>query len=57
MKKPINFSQKIKNLAYKILSKEYFIYTGIFFCIMMALYLTMVFAGMANTPKFTYAEF
>lgn len=57
MKKHISFLKRAKAFASSIISKEYFIYTGVFFGIMMALYLTMIFAGMASTPKFTYAEF
>lgn len=40
-----------------ITDKEYLMYTGAFFAIMLSLYLVMIFAGMASTPKFTYAEF
>ncbi len=33
------------------------VYTGIFFGIMLAIYLYMIFAGMASSPEFAYAEF
>lgn len=32
-------------------------YAGIFFGIMVGLYLYMILAGMAKAPNFTYAEF
>lgn len=57
MKKLTNFMTKMKQKAKEVISKEYFIYTGVFFFIMVSLYLAMIFAGMASTPKFTYAEF
>ena len=57
MKGLTNFLQKkavaIKNRA----SKNYLVYAGIFFGIMVGLYLYMIFAGMAKVPNFTYSEF
>ena len=57
MKGLTNFLQKkavaIKNKA----SKNYLMYAGIFYGIMVGLYLYMIFAGMAKAPNFTYSEF
>lgn len=57
MKGLTNFLQKkavaIKNKA----SKNYLMYAGIFFGIMVGLYLYIIFAGMAKAPNFTYSEF
>lgn len=57
MKGLTNFLQRkavaIKNRA----SKNYLMYAGIFFGIMVGFYLYMIFAGMAKAPNFTYSEF
>lgn len=41
----------------KHMDKEFYIYTGLFFVMFMALYLYMVFAIGTDAPKFTYADF
>ena len=41
----------------KTLDKKFFLYTGLFFAMMMALYLYMIFAIGTDAPKFTYAGF
>ena len=51
------FTNSIINRAKKLFTKEYFIYTGLFFAMMVGIYLYMIFAGMASTPAFTYSEF
>lgn len=53
MKKFTNFLQKSKQK----INREYLVYTGIFLGLMLAIYLYMMFAGMASSPEFTYAEF
>ena len=57
MKGLTNFLQRkavaIKNKA----SKNYLMYAGIFFGIMVGLYLYMIFAGIDKAPNLTYAEF
>ncbi len=53
MKRLTGFLQKAKGL----ISKEYLVYTGLFFLLMAGLYAYMIYAGMASAPKFAYAEF
>lgn len=53
MKKLTGFLQRAKTL----ISKEYLMYTGLFFILMAGLYAYMIYAGMASAPKFAYAEF
>lgn len=53
MKKLMSFLIRIK----KSMDKEFFLYTGLFFVMMMALYGYMIFAIGTDAPKFTYAEF
>lgn len=49
--------KKIFSKIKKFISKEFIMYTALFFFIMVALYAMAIFAGMASAPKFTYAEF
>lgn len=53
MKKRLSFLTRIK----KAMDARFFIYTGLFFVMMMALYMYMIFAIGTDAPKFTYAEF
>lgn len=53
MRKLTGFLQRAKTL----ISKEYLMYTGLFFILMAGLYAYMIYAGMASAPKFAYAEF
>ncbi len=53
MKKLTGFLQRTKT----IITRDFLLKTGTFFVIMMAVYLYLIFAGMAGTPEFTYAEF
>lgn len=39
------------------MDKKFFMYTGLFFVMLMALYLYMIFAIGTDAPKFTYADF
>lgn len=40
-----------------MITKEYIVYTGLFFLLMAGLYVYMIYAGMASAPKFAYAGF
>ena len=53
MKKFTTFITKFKTAVYG----EYLKYTLIFLGLMLGIYFYMIFAGMAPTPKFTYAEY
>lgn len=57
MKGLTNFLQKKAVAIKNKVSKNYLMYAGIFFGIMVGLYLYMIFAGMAKAPNFTYSEF
>ena len=53
MKKLTSFLKKIKGYV----DKEFFIFTGAFFIMMMLLYGYTIFAVGTDAPQFTYAEF
>ena len=53
MKKLTSFLSKIRDWT----DKEFWMYTGLFFVMMMAIYAYVIFAVGTDAPKFTYAEF
>ena len=53
MKKLTNILLRVR----KSMDKKFFMYTSLFFIMMMAMYLYMIFAIGTDAPKFTYAEF
>lgn len=53
MKKLTNFLKKIRGYA----DREFVLFTGAFFLMMMVIYVYMIFEVGTDTPKFTYAEF
>ena len=57
MKGLTNFLQRKAVAIKNRVSKNCLMYAGIFFGIMVGLYLYMILAGMAKAPNFTYAEF
>lgn len=58
MKQLPSYIKKIFSFVKKLFfDKEYWMYTLIFFGLMMGTYLYFIYAGMAKAPEFTYAEF
>lgn len=53
MKKLTSFLKKIKDYA----DKEFLMYTGAFFIMMLLIYGYTIFAVGTDAPQFTYAEF